>query len=570
VTENRSAHVPDPLAPEMIMRNGRIVTVDERFGIAEALAVQHGRIVAVGSNEEIDGLRGRRTRVLDLQGAAVLPGLNDSHMHLPWFAVSKPPYKLDLSYPNVRSIRDCRRLLAEAVARSKAGQWIIGEGWNAECLDELRADPARVLGKSDLDDIAPDNPVYFIEFSFHNAWVNSRTLESAGIDRHTAAPEGGVIVKDPKSGEPVGLLLEKARDLVERVRPELTREEVKQAVLQNARYLSELGITSITSAAETPPDVAMYSEIATAGRYPVRLNLLLMWAAYGLGGSLADLQEALRYVGTGSGFGNEWVKIGGVKIFADGIPPARTAWVYDAYPDGSHGGLVVQGAGDEERLEHFRRMVFCCHERGFQVAVHACGDRAVDAAVQAFIDALRRKPWDARHYTIHGDWIRPETMRRMAEWRLGHTTQAVIKYSISDTIDRLVGPERSGDQMPLKSLLDAGVVAANSSDAPCASPDWRIGLQYSIVRESRSSGTVSGPHQRLTVQEAIRTYTILPAWLEHAERVKGSIEAGKYADFCILARDITAIDPHEIMRTPILMTIVGGREVYSDGTLAIR
>lgn len=568
--ENSPTCVPDPLAPDMILRNGRIITVDERFSVAEALAVKHGLIIAVGGNAEIDALRGRPTRVLDLEGAAVLPGLNDSHMHLPWFAVSKPPYKLDLSYPKVRSIRDCRRLLAEAVACSKPGRWIIGEGWNTEYLDEIRADPGRTLSKRDLDDIAPDNPVYFIEFSFHNAWVNSRTLERAGIDEHTASPEGGVIVKDPRTGEPTGLLLEKARNLVERVRPEMTRDQLREAMLENVRYLSELGITSVTSAAETPADVGIYTEIAAAGRYPVRLNLLLMWAPYGLGGSLADLREALRYVGTGTGFGNEWLKIGGVKLFADGIPPARTAWVYDAYPDGSHGGLVVPGANDEERLENFRSMVFCCHERGFQVAAHTCGDRAVDAAVEAFIAALRKKPWDARHYTIHGDWIRPETMKRMAEWRLGHTTQAVIKYSISDTIDRLMGAERSGEQMPLKSLLEAGVVVANSSDAPCASPDWRIGMQYSIVRESRSSGTVSGPHQRLTAREAIRTYTILPAWLEHSERVKGSIEAGKRADFCILARDITAVDPHEITKTPILMTVVGGRVVYSDGTLAIR
>ncbi len=567
---NHAGCVPDPLAPEMIVRNGRIITVDERFRIAEAFAVQHGLVVAVGDNEEIDGLRGRRTRVLDLQGAAVLPGLNDSHMHLPWFVVSKPPYKLDLTYPNVRSIGDCRRLLAAAVARSRPGQWIIGEGWNAEYLDELKADPARAPAKSDLDDIAPDNPVYFIEFSFHNAWVNRRTLELAGIDRHTAQPEGGTIVKDPRSGEPTGLLLEKARNLVERVRPEMTRDQLKEAMLENVRYLSELGITSITSAAETPQDVGIYTEIASAGHYPVRLNLLLMWAQYGLGGSLADLEEALRYVGTGTGFGSEWLKIGGVKLFADGIPPARTAWVYDPYPDGSHGGLVVPGADDEERLKHFRSMVFCCHERGFQVAAHTCGDRAVDAAVEAFVDALRKKPWDARHYTIHGDWIRPQTMTRMAEWRIGHTTQAVIKYSISDSIDRLVGAERSGDQMPLKSLLDAGVVVANSSDAPCATPDWRIGMQYSIVRESRSSNTVSGAHQRLSVREAIRTYTILPAWLEHGDRVKGSIEAGKYADFCVLAEDITAIDPHEIVNTPILMTVVGGRVVYSDNTLAIR
>jgi predicted amidohydrolase YtcJ len=565
----KTARIPDALAPELVIINGKVITVDDDFSYAQAVAVKDERIAIVGTNAEIERLRGSKTRVLDLKGNALIPGINDCHMHLPLYVVSKPPYKLDLSYPNVKSISDIRSLLKNAVAAAKPGDWIIGEGWNEGFIKELKDDPTRRLTRHDLDDISPDNPVYFIEFSFHNAWVNSKALAMAGIMRDSQSPEGGTILKDPQSGEPLGFLFEKARNLIEKVKPAVTRRQLKEAMLANVKCLSQLGITSVTSAAETPTEVSIYSEIAAGGNYPVRLNLLLMWAEYGLGGTLADMKEAMKYVGTTTGFGNQWLRIGGVKIFGDGIPPAKTAWVYDAYPDGSHGGLVVPGKNDEDRNKHLQDMIKYCHDMGYQTGVHACGDRAIDAAVEAFIAAMKENPRDARHYTIHGDWIRRETMQAMAKWGIGHTTQTIIKYLISDTMDQIVGKERSGEQMPLKALLEAGVVLANSSDAPCATPDWRIGMQYSVLRESKASGTISGPHQCLTVPEGLRTYTILPAWLEHAEKVKGSIEAGKYADFCILGKDITAIDPHEITDTPIRMTIVGGRIVYNDGTLTV-
>ncbi len=562
--------IADCLYPDMVIVNGKIVTVDQHFSFAQAVAEKDGRIAAVGTTAEVAGLRGPQTKVLDLQGNTLLPGINDSHLHLPWYSVSKPPYKLDLSYPRVRSISDIRNALRDAVATAEPGAWIMGEGWNEGFIAELQKDPVRRLTKEDLDDISPDNPVYFIEFSFHNAWVNSKALALAGITSATKSPEGGSILKDPQTQEPVGFLCEKARNLIEAVRPVFSRQQLKSAILANAKYFSELGITSLTTASEIPAEVNIYSQIAAGGNYPVRLNLMLMWAEYGLGGTLADLKEAMKYVGTTTGFGNQWLKVGGIKIFGDGVPHTRTAWVHDAYPDGTHGALVVPGKDDEERCKHLHDMIQYCHDMGYQVAVHACGDRAIDAAVASFIAAIKENPWDARHYTVHGDWIRRETMEAMGKWSIGHATQAVIKYSVSDTIDKFVGKERSGEQMPLKSLLDAGVRVGNSSDAPCAPLDWRIGFQYSVLRESQGSGCVSGPHQRLSVAEAIRTYTILPAWLEHADHVKGSIEAGKYADFCILGKDISAIDPHEIMDAPILMTIVGGKVVYDNGALVVK
>lgn len=563
--------IPDVLAPDLVIVNGKVITVDEKFSFAESIAIKNGKILAVGSTKEIEALKGANTKILDLKGNIIMPGINDSHMHLPSFATSQPPYMLRITHPPVKSIEDIRKMVKEAAEQLPSGAWILGRGWNEGYIDEILADPdKRTMTKYDFDDITPNNPIYLTDYSGHNSIVNSKTLELAGITKNTADPDGGTIVKDPKTGEPNGFLMEKARNLVEKVKPPFTREEMMAAMLQNIKYFTELGITSLTLASETPANVRIYSEIAARGEYPARLNILFMWTAYGLGGSLDDFKEAMKYVGTTSNFGSEWIKVGGVKMFADGIPPTRTAWTYDPYPDGTHGALVTPGKTDAERQKSLEDMIKFCHDQGFQIGVHATGDRTMDVVVDAFVEALKANPWDARHYTIHGDWVRPEAMAKMAEYDIGHTTQTAIKYDIGDDMIRQVGEERAGNQWPLKEMVDAGVKVANSSDAPVVWPDWRVSLQTSILRESKATGAVSGPHQRLSLEEAIRSYTIIPAWLDHMEDVKGSIEVGKLADFCVLGHDITVIDPHEIINIPILMTILDGKIVYSNGALSTK
>ena len=563
--------VPDALAPDMIITNGKIMTVDEDFSYAEAVAVKDGKIVAVGAAKDIEALKGKATKVLDLKGNMLLPGINDSHLHLISMVTGRPPYQLDLSYPGVKSIEDMRAMIKDAVATLPEGAWIIGRGWNQGYIDELLADPNRKMNKSDFDDISPNNPVYLVEYSYHNFVANSKALELAGITKDTPNPEGGIIGKDPKTGEPTGVLQEKAFALIEAVKPPHSRETIIDALVNNVTYLTELGITSVTTASENPENINIFSEIAARNDYPVRISVLLLWGEYGgLGGTLKDFQDAMKYVGTSTNFGSDKLRIAGVKLFADGIPPSMTAWSYEPYADGSYGGLVTSGATDEARQQNLFDMIKFCHDQGYQVGVHASGDRAMAVTVEAFVEAQKANPWDARHYTVHGDWVPVETMKLMAANNIGHTTQTAIKYDIADDMTRLVGEERSGEQWPLKQMVDLGVKVANSSDAPVVPPDWRVGLQSSMLREGKATGNVSGPHQRLSLEEGIRSYTIVPAWLDHAEDVKGSVEAGKFADFCIIGQDLTAIDPHKIMEVPILMTIMDGKVVYTDGTLAVK
>lgn len=558
--------IPDVLAPDMIIINGKVVTVDAKFSFAEAIAVKSGRIIAVGDRAEIEALQGKGTKVLDLKGQTIMPGIVDSHVHIPWYAFSLPPYKIDITYPAVKSIADIREAIRAAAAKAKPGDWIMGDGWNQAAIQEIIDDPTRRMCKENFDAVSPNNPVYLLEFSHHNAVVNSAALRAAGIDGRTPDPVGGSYPKGA-DGEPSGYIVERGIIEFEKVMPTYTREQTKEAFLNCAKTLATLGITSVNTGAETPDAVSIYSEIATDGSLGLRLSLLLMWADYGLGGTLEDFEQAFKYVGTSNSFGNEWCKVSGIKIFGDGIPPAWTAWNYDPYPDGTHGGLVVPGDTDAEKVEHLRAMIKLCNRNRMQIGVHTCGDRAVDVTIDAFIEALEDYSWDARHFTMHGDWIRHETMLKMAKYNIGHSTQTSVKYNICDDMIAVMGEERAGEQWPMKELLAAGVKLCISSDVPCSSPDWRIGIQTAVLREARLSGVVSGPHQCLTVAEAIRAYTMTPAWLDHEEHNKGSIEAGKLADFVVLGQDITACDPHKIMETPILMTIVDGKVVFSDDTL---
>jgi predicted amidohydrolase YtcJ len=242
--------------------------------------------------------------------------------------------------------------------------------------------------------------------------------------------------------------------------------------------------------------------------------------------------------------------------------------MWEPYIDGTYGLLVTQGNTLEEQEESLREMIKLAHANRMQVGIHSCGERTIDIITDQYMKCIEEDPWDARHYVIHSDFALPETIKRVAEfgrrtgYELAFNVQSPIKWTISDFMETVVGPEKAAYQWPLRSMLDAGVRVVNSSDAPVSYPDWRPGVQGALLRESKATGSPSGPEQCITIQEAIRTYTIDAAWLDHKEKVKGSIETGKVADFCIVDDDILSIDPHKIVDLRVLMTIAGGNVVY--------
>jgi predicted amidohydrolase YtcJ len=414
-----------------------------------------------------------------------------------------------------------------------------------------------------------------IEYSGHRAWANSRAFELAGITIDTPDPVGGKIERHA-TGEPTGLLYEKASMSLREVIPPWTEQERKEALIRAMAELNSLGITSYTDAGVDREKWAVYNdalnEYYDKARWTCRVNMMLTLAGFGKS-TLTSIKEALKYVGCRYNFGNEWLKVGGAKLLGDGIPPLKTAFMYEPYLDGTYGFLVTEGNTVEDQEKNLREMIKVLHTNRLQVGIHSCGERTIDICTDQYMKCIDEDPWDARHYIIHSDFSRPETIKRIGEfgkrtgYELGLNVQSPIKWTISDFIETVVGPERAGYHWPLRTMLDNGIRVANSSDAPVIYPDWKQGVQSAVLRESKATGKVSGPDQRISVREAIASYTINGAWLDHMEFIKGSIEVGKLADFCVLDQDILTIDPHNIKDIGTLMTIAGGKIVYDSGAL---
>lgn len=563
---------------DLVIINGKVITVDHDFSIKQAIAVKDGKIVAVGGNDEVKPFIASDTNVLDLKGKPLLPGINESHMHAPLFGASRPPLSLDLTYPTVQSIPDMVKALKQKVAEVEPGEWIRGFGWDQSTLEECRNDPSKLPRKWDLDAVSPDHPVAFTDFSVHTLLVNSKALEIAGITKDTPDPPSGEMERD-EHGEPTGILKEPgAQALVAAHVPLLTREEKKTALVTTLNHLNANGVTSFTDAAIGPGGEAflygvmsaefvdLYQELLAEGKLSARVAVLLLLGDYGAL-TYEDLENGLKTFKVPSGVDKTRLQFSGVKIFADGIPLTYTSWMNEDYVSGNagHGTSVIPGDTDAQQRENLIEMIKLVHRHGFQIGLHATGDRAIDAAVDGFVEAIEEVPGgDPRHYLIHGDFISPETAKVLAQNNCGIAMQPFISVMISDFEAAVVGEQRAAYEWPTRTVLDAGVNLTSNSDAPVTYPNWRLGVQAAVLREGLVSGKVSGPEECITVAEAIRSYTINGAWQDRMEHIKGSIEVGKVADFCIIGDDILTVDPHKIGEIPVLMTIIGGKVVFEE------
>lgn len=547
-----------PLNPDMVLFNGKIITVDQDFSLAEAIAIKDARIIGVGSSADLKKLAGKNTQLLDLKGATVLPGINDAHCHLNGFGLERPPLMVDLGYPTVKSIADIKRATAAKAVEVGPGKWISGWGWDRGFLEECKDKPQTWPTRFDIDSVSPDNPVVYTDFSGHVCLANSKALKMAGIDKNTPDPDNGMIQKDA-SGEPTGILFEMAATLIRRLIPPPTDAERKAGILNGMSELNSLGITSVTEPGLSAYIIRIYTDLYNQGKFTLRVNCMIMG-----GHSLEGVKNILDNIGTSTGFGNEWLRISGFKLLADGIPPSKTAFMYEDYIGGGHGQLLVDGKTDEDRYNMLISMIKYANSRGFQIGIHVTGDRGIDACVDGYIAALTEHPWDARHYIIHTDYVTPQCIERMAKYSIGANVQSAIKWTIGNLMNGITGEERAAYQWPLKSLFDKGISVTNSSDASVTYPDWRQGVESAVLRKDKATGEVLGADQCISVEQAIRSYTINGAWQDHQDNIRGSIEIGKLADFTIIGEDILTIDPNRIHEIPILYTIVGGKVVYKN------
>lgn len=534
---------------DLIIHNGRVLVLDGRFRTAQAIAIRGGRVLAVGRSRDVLRLAGRRTELLDAAGGTVLPGINDSHVHLNALGLNFPPFTYSV---DTATIDELVAVVAQAVAAAPApDSWIRGQGWNDNRLPR----PPR---RTDLDAVTGDHPVVLTDFSFHAVAVNSAALRLAGITRDTVPPPGGVIEKDA-DGEPTGVLRETAQGLIRAVVPPFTPEQVAQSIDAGIGMLHAQGITSVTDPGINLATLDIYAEKARAGQLPLRLNALLS------GGTAPQhLRDILSAYRPPRGVDTRTLRVAGVKLFADGIPTAaKTAWLHEPYLDGTNGSLVIDGATLAEQVANLHEMIGIAVRAGFQVGTHATGDATIDAVVAGYLKAMGRH-WrraDLRHYVIHADLTPRATLRTMARHDIGANMNATIKYLLGRTLDPVLGPARTDYQWPYRSALDLGVRVTSASDAPVTFPNWLQGVMAAVLREGMFGG-VAGEAERITLPEALATYTRTPAWQDHAAGWKGTLAEGMAGDVCVVGGDVLGVDPHDLVALPITATVVGGRVVY--------
>lgn len=548
------------VALDIILHNGHILTVDRDFSTAQALAISGDKLVSVGSNEEITPLKGANTRVIDLKGATVIPGINDSHLHL--LELGMTISQIDLRGKGIGEIKDS---LAKRVAQSKPGEVIRGEGWTKDSI-------GRMPTREDIDSLSPHNPVVFDDMTRHALWVNSKMLELAGITRETEDPVGIRLERDPVSGEPTGVLHEGA-DLILPHIPVLSDAAKKQAIVDAIEVLNRQGVTSITEPGVKPEDAAIYEQLADEGKLSARVNVHI-----GGGRSLQQAKKGVAAYAEKSknrGTTQNLMTLRGVKLFMDGAPPGRTAATFDDYAccPGEKGLLLYQGETEEQQREEVFNSIEWLHREGYQLGVHATGDRSADIAIEGLIRAMEQFPVNPaapksnalRHYLIHGDMVKDEDIERMAEWNIGLSTQPLITHYAGHVLQELWGPDKGARHMATSLFLKAGVWASISTDGPVVPPDWKQNLEYAVLRESEFlPDRVNGPQYRISIEDALIAHTRTPAYQDFQEDVKGTIEPGKFADLVVLDQDILTIDPDRISDIKTLMTIVGGRVVYED------
>lgn len=528
---------------------GDVITLDPARPRAEALLSLGDRLVAVGSDREVRGayeglrgLRGARTQPpIDLAGRAVIPGLIDSHLHLLMYGF----FLTQVDLNGTGSIAELQARVAQRAGRTAPGGWITGSGWQQDLFAERRM-PDRL----DLDRAAPDHPVILHRVCYHASVANTLALRLAGIGANTPDPPGGVIERDPATGEPTGILHESASGLVASKIPPPTPEQTLAALDTANQRASAAGLTSVHTCESPGAAMRAYLSLRDQGRQTVRAYVDL---------TLGPEDHSALQVPTG--LGDQWVRTGAIKLFADGSLGARTALLRGPYADDpSTCGMAIY---PQEVLD---QMVRLAHLEGRQVAIHAIGDGALAMALDAIEAAVTAAPRpDHRHRIIHAQVTGADLVRRMRDLQVVADIQPKFVTGELEWAGSRLGPCREPYSYCWRTLIESGVRCAGGSDCPVEplEPLWGI---YAAVTRSGMKGQMPGgwlPDQKLDVMTALRLFTIDAAYGAFEETIKGTLEPGKLSDFVVLDHAPDRVDPHAIRDLEVQMTVVGGRVVYS-------
>ncbi len=537
---------------DLVVQHAHLITMDSSRRTASAMAVRNGTIIAVGSDPEISPCIDARTKVLDLAGRTVLPGLIDVHTHAILWAEGVLRNEIDLTYPAVKSIPNVIAAVEKRVASATPGVWITGTGW-----DDAKLAERRYITRQDLDAISPNNPVYLEHITGHLGVANSVALKLTGISPDSPNPRGGVIEHDDK-GELTGIVKDNAMRLVgEKIPGDLPELFVKAAELAS-NSAAEVGLTTIhdiwDGVRPFSQEIRGYQQLHQRGDLKIRVLM-----APGVA-TLSDAEELAR-MGIHTGFGDDHLKFGAVKMFSDGGMGARTAAIYPPAPVGqpeSNLGLLIWKPEDLQKAQYILASA------GWQLSTHAIGDRAIDEVLDGYATTVKKlNLQDPRFRIIHCGISTPKILQRLQEQHIVVDADPAFVYWIGSYFERY-GPDRARWAYPTKSYFDRGVVAGAGSDTPVTpiSPWW--GLWAAVVRQEVNSGKVLAPEERVTVMQALEMYTRNGAFAGFEEKQKGSLEVGKFADFIVIDRDVLAVPTDELKQVRVLRTFVDGQSVYES------
>jgi hypothetical protein len=545
------------VVPQVVYVNGTVVTLDAGNRMAQGVAILDNRIVAVGSGDEMKALAGPSTRVVDLAGRTLLPGLYAAHDHFPGSGAEATGV-VDLASPPVGRMTTVADIVAALKAKASGtpkGAWVRGRGYDDTLIKEMRH-PTR----ADLDQASTDHPILITHVSGHLSVANSQALEIAGITRNTPQPAGGVIRMDPKTGEPDGVF-EESGGLVGRHVPRPTEEQKWAGYARAVQDYIEDGVTTIVPAGGGRQSLIDHQIAISRGLMPFRIVTMLSGGDVRRGDA-ADAQSFAESAGLLPGFGGDTLKIGAIKLGADGSLQGYTGYLTKPYHTPFKGDATYRGYPRLGR-EALTATVVRLHRAGYQVAIHGNGDASIDDIIHAFRQAQREFPrQDARHRIEHCQTAREDQLDAMKE--LGITPSFFVGhvYYWGDRHrDIFLGPDRGSRISPLKSALDRGIRFTVHDDTP-VTPVSPLMLVWDAVNRLTSSGKVLGPDQRIPVVAALRAVTSDAAWQNFEEDRKGTIEPGKLADFVVLSENPLTIDPVKIRDIRVLETIVGGKTIY--------
>ncbi|MFI3283631.1 MAG: amidohydrolase [Erysipelotrichaceae bacterium] len=536
--------------PDIIIYNGVLHTVDKKNTILQAVAIKGNIIVATGSDEEVLSLKTERTKLIDAKGCTIMPGIVESHIHM-WEAGMLMQGLVTFGIDSIEQLKEQVKLKLEQM---KPGEWLQGGGWIESQFKEKR-----MPTKEDLDEISPNNPVV-LERIFSTCVANGAALKCANITKDTKDPKGGEIGRDPLTKEPNGLLFRTAKQLVRDVMPSAYQEDkfgegkqIEEVIVHAMNDFMTYGITSVVEPGVNPSMIRAYQQLKDSKQLKIRTNLMPNWHGFAINEDESFSDRLIQEYGVYTGFGDEKLRIGGLKMAIDGGLTSKTAlksWPYlneDKPRD-------VELRMDVTKLKGWVKQA---HDAGWTVGIHVMGDTAIELACNAIYEAYQANPQDRRHQIIHAYFPTEDSLNKMKEANMIAAIQPAFIYNEADGYDVLLPQDKQESFIPIRQYLDHGIRTAMSSDMPSAhhNPFWGV---YGAIARKGIQGYHLGNKESATLEECLRMMCIEGAYMTQEEHIKGSIEVGKLADILILDRNIKDTSVEETKDTKVILTMIDG------------